>query len=210
MTAHRAWRAKTLSSPGSFIAWSEQEQHSSVGGSDLTNIVGSAIQDSNFSGLPASNAFDDNINTLWACNGTGSNSWLGWDYGATVGNWQDIVEFKLTTRNDAAWTQIADSISFQWSDDWNGTTGTWTEAWRNSGITWTGAGQTKTFAPPPAGLNLSRIEDVPWMDVNAGLNLSRVEDIPWMDAPPGLDLARIEVVAWLDQFGRRRSLIMGS
>jgi hypothetical protein len=154
------------------VAWSEQEQRSAIGGADLTGVTGAAIQDSNFSGLPAANAFDNNINTLWACNGTGVGSYLGWDYGATVGNWKDIVQFALTTRNDGSWGQNADGIAFDYTDDLV----TWTEAWRNTGISWTGAGQTKTFsAPAPiAGLDSAKIEDVAWLDPPAGLDASKL------------------------------------
>jgi hypothetical protein len=203
MAAHRAWRARTLSSAGAFVAWSEQEQRSAIGGADLTGVTGAAIQDSNFSGLPAANAFDNNINTLWACNGTGVGSYLGWDYGATVGDWKDIVQFALTTRNDGSWGQNAGDIAFDYSDDLVN----WTESWRNTGIAWTGAGQTKTFsAPAPiVGLDSSKIEDVAWLDPPAGLDASKLAAAAWLDGPAGLGASKLDALAWLDPDGLRSS-----
>lgn len=175
-----------------------------VGGADTTNIVGAAIQDSNYPGLPASQAFDDNINTLWACNGTGTASWLGWDYGATSGNWVDAAQFALTTRNDGSWGQNANSISFQYSDDGS----TWTEAFQGS-PTWTGAGQTILFVPPApvTGLDIAKVEDVPWLDPKAGLSVAKQEDVAWLDPKAGLDISKLEHVAWLDIDGLHVSKI---
>lgn len=200
MTAHRAWRARNLTSgSGGYIAWSEIQQRTTIGGSDVTGITGSAIADSNYPGLIPSQAYDNNINTLWACNGTGIGSWCGWDYGAPTGNWQDIIEFLMTTRNDGSWPQNSPDIAFDWSDDWNGTTGTWTEAFRNS-HSFTGAGQSIAFAAPPPiiGLDVSKIEDVAWLEPGAGLSSSKIAALPWLDPGAGLSSSKIDDIPWLD------------
>ena len=206
MAAHRAWRAKTTAAAGAYIAWSEMQIRIVVGGADVTGGVGTAIADSFYApeGLSADKAFDNDINTKWACNGSGTNSWLGWDFGATTSDWVDAAQFALTTRNDGSWGQNASGLSFDYSDDWNGSSGTWTSYFTASPA-WTGAGQTLLFAPPApvVGLDIAKIEDVAWLDEPAGALFSKAEATAWLELPSGLIVPKAEIAAWLDLDGLR-------
>src|SRR6185369_12669050 len=141
-TAHRYWRAKvtTVNGGGSFVAAAELEMRETAHvGNDIC-AGGTALADSAFAGLPATNAFDNTLSTLWACNGTGTAAYIGYDFGSGVT--KNINEIVWTARNDGSYTQYPTALSLEYSD--NGSS--WTAKWTESSITFTQA-QRQSFIP---------------------------------------------------------------
>lgn len=138
----RYWRIRHLvinPNINNRVSWSEIQMRSVAGGSDLTGITGNAIEDSHSFSQPASQAFDNNTTTTWACNDSGNKSWVGWDFAA--GNEKAITEIVITSRNDASYIQNATTFSLEYSS--TADEGSWTELCRWN-ATWT-QNQTQTF-----------------------------------------------------------------
>jgi hypothetical protein len=159
MTAHRYWRCKVTSGP-TFNAASEIEFKETSGGTD-TATGGTALQDSNFSGLPAANAFDNNINTHWASNGTGTAAYIGYDHGSGVT--KDIIEVTWRARNDGSFAQAPSGFDIQYSDDGS----SWTTLWSAVPQTWT-QGLQQTFTMPPQATLVSQVTQEVLRDAGAG------------------------------------------
>jgi hypothetical protein len=143
-TAHRYWRIKVtaVNGGGSFVAASEIEMREAPNvGSDLCN-GGTALADSAFAGLPASNAFDNkgDLSTLWANNGTGTAAYIGYDFGSGVT--KNINQVHWTARNDGSYTQYPTAFTVDYSDDGS----SWTSKWTESSVTFT-QGQRQSFIP---------------------------------------------------------------
>jgi hypothetical protein len=142
--AHRYWAAKAnaVNGGGAYVAAHEIEMFETPNvGFDICN-GGTPIADSAFAGLPATNAFDNkpDTTTLWACNGTGTNAFIGYDFGAS--NAKNINQLNWTARNDASYTQYPTSLGLIWSD--TSATGPWTQKFAKTGITFT-QGQRRLF-----------------------------------------------------------------
>jgi len=143
-TPHRYWRVKVtgqnLGGTAGYIRAAEIQMRTTSGGADQCT-GGTAMADSFYApeGLTAANAFDDSIFTDWASNGTGNNSWIGYDLGA--GNAKDIVEVAWTVGNDAS--QVPTDVTIDYSDDGS----TWTPKWSETGLVFHASGTTTTMSP---------------------------------------------------------------
>jgi len=144
MTAHAAWRVLVMGSQNgvNLFALSEMEIRATPGGADQTS-GGTPIASSEFGGLPASNAFDNNSATLFASGAVGFPAWLGYQKS------MEAREFVLTARNDASYDQgPAGPIAFQWSDTPTDQF-SWVTAWTATPVAWT-TGSSQTFTEPSA------------------------------------------------------------
>lgn len=197
MAAHRYWRVKTISAPGAYISWATVYFCTVANGASVAT-GGTAIADSYYApeGDTPANAYDATSATFWACNGSGTLSWIGYDWGTNSANWPDIVEILLQVRNDGSWGQYASVVAIEYSD--NGTT--WTELYRTGTITWAGAGnfQRFTYSPPATGIIYAKEELHAWMDASTGITYAKEELGAWCDAPNGVNYSKEEVSAWLD------------
>lgn len=136
---HRYWRVKATTmhgSSGNYMACQELRFLTTYDGVQVAT-GGTAISDSAYPGLPASNAFDG-TNGQWASNGTGTASWIGYDFG--VGNAVAPLEVWYTPRGDSSYLQIFTEATLDYSDD--GSTWTPFKTWTPG--TW-GQGNTKAL-----------------------------------------------------------------
>lgn len=102
---------------------------------------GTALSSSDYSGYPASQAFDNNGGTRWSSN-TGAPMWVGYQFAAAVS-----IKQVLLVAPDAgnyASVQMPKDFAIEWSDD--GTT--WNSAVSYSGITTMGISENRVFAVP--------------------------------------------------------------
>ncbi len=141
--AHRFWRLWITQTGDNYAAFAEIELHSTVGGPDLTVPGGAVTASGSEATNPVANSIDNNAATQWS-------SWntavpLFWRYDFGPGNAVEIVEVKITSRNDTWYNEAPGKFSVQYSDD--GTN--WYTAWTVS-ATWTSGGQTQSF-PASAG-----------------------------------------------------------
>lgn len=148
---HRYWRFASLTggndgNAGSigYLGIAEIEMHTSVGGADVTGS-GTASASSYRAGLEPYRAFDNNVTTKWSSNGQIVGDWLAYDFG--VGVAYEIVEVKMTARNDGFQNQMMLDFVVEFSDD--GTN--WTPYWAVLGQSAYSSGETRTFACPTLG-----------------------------------------------------------
>lgn len=132
MAAHRYWRVYVtrVQNHGN-TTFSAVEFRGAVGGANLAT-GGTALSSGDFSGRPASNAFDTNPATIWSSAGVAPN-WIGYDFGSAV----SIAEVALTLQNDATFydqapldclVQSSDDAS-AWATEWSHTAmANWTNA----------------------------------------------------------------------------------
>lgn len=140
MAAHRYWRINCVRTDGGAVpAASEIEMRTSIGGSDVCT-GGTASASSVFGSFVAANAFDNDINTLWAANA--STGWIAYDFGS--GNDQDIVEVAWRSRQSSDANQSAREADIEYSD--NGTD--WVKKWAWTESTSWSLAQTRSFADP--------------------------------------------------------------
>lgn len=154
MPTARYWRVRSTDTDvaGEYMAISELQLRSSLGGADLTTGK-TAAASAAFGGYPASQAIDDNASTFWT---TGSAAppaeghWLSVDLGA--GNEADIVEVVIAVRPDS-FREDPRNLYVDYSSDGS----TWTNSWSVASIdSWT-AGESRTFDNvPDADLRLSK------------------------------------------------------
>lgn len=141
----RQWRLQfTGSNGGSFVGAAEVEFALTTGGADQVT-GGTASAFSSFSGLPATNAFDNNNATEWASNGDGlpNSQYLAYDFG--FGVTKDINSIRILPRAGAnTASQSATGFKVQYSHDGV----IWYTRWTETGITGWTAGVTKTFNRP--------------------------------------------------------------
>lgn len=186
MASYRYWRVKATATTGSFVGCAEIEFRTSYAGPQAA-VGGTALADSSFSGLPASNAFDGSA-ANWACNGTGTASYIGYDFGSPV----DIREMAWTNRSSAP-TQNWTSATVDGSTD--GTT--WTTVATLTAASWTFGGQTQTFtvqgsgpSAPGAGLGSHRYWRVRGTTLDsASLGFWAAEELTWRTAIGGAQVA---------------------
>lgn len=143
MANHRYWRCDVTAGT-TYIACAKLVWRLTSGGTDQTTTGGSGFADSFYApeSLVVANAYDADINTKWASNGTGTAGYIGWDFGA--GNEKDITAVAWTVRNDGSWAQVPSAMDIQWSDDGS----TYTTEWSITSMPFTGAGQTIEFVEP--------------------------------------------------------------
>ena len=108
----------------------------------ISRSGGTASASSTFSGDPASNAFDGNINNFWASNlnpSSGAPQWLQYQFTSAI----TVSFISITIRNDASWlTQSPTAFLIQGSPDGS----TWTTIETLTGVLWLyGQGQTQQF-----------------------------------------------------------------
>jgi hypothetical protein len=147
--AHTYWRvlfAQSGSTGGSEVALSECYMFDASGASLTTG--GTASASSSFSGLPASQAFDNDTSTAWNCGGSALSSaaqWLQYQFGSAV----DVSSITLVPWS-ATTAKSPTNFKVQFSD----TGSSWTDATSSFTPTWpTKAGMPLAFAvaTPTAG-----------------------------------------------------------
>lgn len=141
MAAHRYWRLLCHSNASPPYAFSELAGAITAGGANVFT-GGTAASSSNYSGFVPSAAFDGNIGTNWAA-ATGNNpEWISYDLGAGIT--KDIVEIKITARNDVSYYQAPVTADWQYSDN----NATWTTYFPLTASAWASAAQIQTFSFP--------------------------------------------------------------
>lgn len=122
--SYRYWRVKATAMHGSSFGFMSCQELRFLTAYDGPQAAtgGTAMSDSAVSGLPASQAFDGS-NAMWASNGTGTASWIGYDFGSAV----DIKEVWYTPRADSSYQQIFTAANIDGSND--GTTWTTVVSW---------------------------------------------------------------------------------
>lgn len=146
-TPHRYWRLYITAGSSNFTSIKELE-FAQLGGADLC-AGGAAIKSTEYGGLPASNAFDNDLTTVWAPDGSALPQWIGYDFGA--GNAKDIQVVRLLQRDSG---QYPSAFNVQYSDDGS----SWTTAWSVSGLDYQDA--LRPFPDPVlsvAGKTLARL-----------------------------------------------------
>lgn len=121
---HRYWRVRFLNTYDlSYGALAEIKMASSLGGADLTTTGQTIVGDDRPSFL-GSAAFDNDPATAWSFDKPAGSAlwWVGQDFGSAV----EIVEVKLTGRNDNFYEQGPTGWVLEYSDDATD----WTEHWR--------------------------------------------------------------------------------
>lgn len=112
---HRHWRLYFPNAGNQYLAFSEVEMYSAIGGPNRCGS-GTVSASSVYGANAAANAFDGNTGTLWSTNVFSGAHWLAYDFGTPV----DVVQFKL--RN--APTNYQSPVTLQYSDDGS----SWTDA----------------------------------------------------------------------------------
>jgi hypothetical protein len=131
MASYRYWRVKATTmhgSSGGYCACQELRFLIDWDGPQAAT-GGTAISDSAYPGLPASAAFDGS-EALWASNGTGTASYIGYDFGSAV----EIKEVWYTPRGDGSYLQIFTAADIEGSSDGS----SWTPV-----VSWTPAAWTQ-------------------------------------------------------------------
>lgn len=140
--AHRYWRVKatSLDSGAPYMACAELSLATLEEGPNIAT-GGTPVADSYYApeGLTSAKAFDGNTGTYWACNGTGTAAYIGYDFGA--GNDKDILEVRYTVRNDAYHHQAPTAATIDYSDDGS----VWTVAKTISGMAAWSQGETRVW-----------------------------------------------------------------
>jgi hypothetical protein len=127
MASYRYWRVKATTmhgSSGGFCACQELRMLTDWDGPNASG--GTPISDSAYPGLPASAAFDG-TNAQWASNGTGTASYIGYDFGSAV----ELKEVWYTPRGDSSYQQIFTVADIDGSSDgssWTTVVSGWTPA----------------------------------------------------------------------------------
>jgi hypothetical protein len=184
--SYRYWRVKATTA-STFVGATEVQFRTSYAGPQAAT-GGTAMSDSAFSGLPASNAFD-NTSAAWACNGTGTASWIGYDFGSAV----TILEVAYTCRNFTDFGQIWTAATVDGSNDGS----TWTPVATLTPASWTYGGQTQTFtvqgsgpSAPGAGLGSHRYWRVRGATMDTASNgFFGVEEVTWRTSIGGVQVA---------------------
>lgn len=114
MAAHRYWRINNLTTPpGGYTTVAEIELRASKGGADETGS-GTASASSSYSGMPASNAVDNNTGTAWTSADNTGPEWWKYDFGS--GSDKDIVEVAMTPLSGYH-TRTPHNFNLEYSDD---------------------------------------------------------------------------------------------
>lgn len=142
---HAYWRVRIDAFPdmggGHLVSVAEVEMRAIPSGADQCTS-GLALSSGDYSGYPASRAFNDNVagGDHWLSDGAAGTKWLGYQFSEAV----QVAEVTVRARSDgdAAYTPTA--LTVQHSDDGS----VWSDAWAVTGQTgWTG-GQVRTFTDP--------------------------------------------------------------
>lgn len=138
--ARQYWRVRPTAIQA-FTNWTaaELEFRATAGGASLAT-GGTPLSSGDFSGRPASNAFDGSGATIWSSSG-GAPMYLG--YALTAPS--VVAEVRILAMNDATfYQQSPTAFLLQCCHD----NKTWADAKSFSGITWTTAAQSRLFAYP--------------------------------------------------------------
>lgn len=149
MAAHRYWRIHMIACGSTAYAFAEM-QFRTTAGVPLLFSGGTATAADTFSGQPgpydASHVVDNDINTLYSSTNTTQPQWVAYDFGATSGNWRDVVEISITARNDTSYQQAPQTFEVQWSDDNSSWT---TQTLACVPANWSSAGQVQLVSALP-------------------------------------------------------------
>lgn len=149
MSAHRYWRIQLNTGAAGAYAFSEVQFRTTRGTPLLFASATPATAGQTFGSVPgtfdATAAADNNTATLWSSNNKTPPQWWAYDYGATSGNWLDVVEVAITARNDGSFGQAPLTFDLQFSDD----NSSWNTVFSFTASTWVSAGQTQIFSLPP-------------------------------------------------------------
>lgn len=144
--AHVYWRLIIQSAQDNTTspALAEIEMRATPSGSDQCS-GGTASASSSFSGsFPASNAFDNNVSTLWSAGNTvdGQNApWLQYQFASAV----HVAELVLTGRNDGFAQTSPIAFALQYAD---ASTGPWTTALAGNSLPTWSVGESRTYTDP--------------------------------------------------------------
>lgn len=140
--AMKKWRIRPTAIQA-FSNWTcaELEFRATAGGASLCT-GGTPISSSDFSGRPASNAFDGSGATIWSSN-TGPPMYLGY----ALASPSVVAQIRILAMNDATfYQQSPTAFLLQCCSDVLGRA--WVDAKTFSGVTWSGAAQSQLFAYP--------------------------------------------------------------
>ena len=133
-TAHRYWRVRWVlaQDAGSTASIALVEMYTGVFGGQNVCTGGIPIFSGQDSGA-AANAFDADLDNIWADTVTGvPGAYIGYDFG--VGNEQDVKSVLMQARSNNSFVgQSPASFAVEWSDD----NVSWTPAFSTTGQTWT-------------------------------------------------------------------------
>lgn len=141
---HRYWRIKVTATSSAYVGAGEIQMRITSGGADQCT-GGTAFADSYYApeGLTPASAFDDDNDTSWASNGTGTAGYIGYDLGA--GNEKNIIEV-LWRNRPLDGEQHPDAVTIDFSD--TSSTGPWTTKWSFGGPFSGSSGGVTTITAP--------------------------------------------------------------
>lgn len=188
MASYRYWRVKATTMHGSssgYMGCMELRFLTDWDGPQAAT-GGTAISDSAFAGTTASNAFDGS-ELLWASNGTGTASYIGYDFGSAV----EVKEVWYTPRPTST-NQIFTAANIDGSDDgsaWT-TVVSWTPAAWTSGGTQAKTVQGTKPADGTAGAGSHRYWRIlaRTMHANSG-GFMAADEVVWRTAVSGSQVA---------------------
>lgn len=182
MASYRYWRVKATTMHGSssnFCAAQEVFFLTDWDGPQASG--GTPISDSAYPSLPATNAFDG-TNAQWASNGTGTASYIGYDFGSAV----TLKEVWYTPRGDSSYLQIFTAADIDGSPDgstWT-TVVSWTPATWEQGVPQTKVVQGSKPADGTAGAGAHRYwrllaRSLPAYPAGSGQAVMAAKEVEW-------------------------------
>lgn len=176
--AYTSWRLNiSASQAGGNIAIGEIEMRATPGGADQCT-GGTAIKSVEQSGLPATNAFDNNAANAWASSNT-IPAWIGYTFAAPV----DVAELAVTSWDDATfWNLAPTNFTLEASNDGFATAGIL--AYAANGVSWSGRNVTKLFNVGAAAGNLEATKAVTYVPVGPPLLLSTTKAVMYVITGP--------------------------
>lgn len=139
---HRYWQISITGANGGAFVGADEVEFRTIANGQSECFNGTASSQSNFGGLPPSQAFDRVTGQDWASNNVGFPEYLRYDLGSGVS--ASITEISILPRSTAAGSQSPTGFDVQYSDDGS----SFSTLWSVSGITGWTAGVWKTFTKP--------------------------------------------------------------
>ncbi|MCH8617171.1 discoidin domain-containing protein [Sphingomonas sp. SM33] len=118
MAAHRYWKLTISAVNGDangYCAIAALLAAESKGGPDCLQGITVTVSSTAFSS-PGTNVNDGSRSTFWHSNSTPTPHTVVFDFGATAGNWKDLLELRIVNRNTQNAT-APKNFTWAWSDD---------------------------------------------------------------------------------------------
>lgn len=118
MAAHRYWKLTITAVNGDasgYCAIGEVLGAESKGGANVLQGITVTVSSTAFSS-PGTNINDGSRSTFWHSNTTPTPHTVTFDFGATAGNWKDVLELRITNRSGQTTTAPKD-FTWAYSDD---------------------------------------------------------------------------------------------